>query len=97
MCNMPTGEEATECCGKSELISEKLDVVNIASEYDNPEINPGNARLEIADFADSLSLSYRNVCIHFDVAKLDSKELDILVRALTKSFNHISITRQHSQ
>ena len=60
------------------------------SEWDGPEVIPGNASLEIADFADSLSISYKNVRIHFDTSKLDSKELGSLVRTLVRSFEFAS-------
>ena len=65
--------------------TEKLDVIELGSEFDNTEADPEHAYLEIASFADSLAFGYKNVTVYFDVAA-PSEEINEFIRLFRKLF-----------
>jgi hypothetical protein len=68
-----------------ETETEKLDVIERGSEFDNTRPNPEHAVLEIADFADSLAFGYKNVTVYFDV-NVESEEINEFIRLFEKLF-----------
>ena len=65
--------------------TEKLDVIELGSEFDDTEADPEHAYLEIASFADSLAFGYKNVTVYFDMAA-PSEEINEFIRLFKKLF-----------
>ena len=74
--------------------SEKMiDVRELTSEFDGglTPFNPDKVTITIAGFADNLSISYKGISLHFDMARI--KDTNRLVKELVDSFDRVTRTR----
>lgn len=76
-----------------ETETEKLDVIELGSEFDDTEPDPEHAHLEIASFADSLAFGYKNTTVYFDVAA-PSEEINEFIRLFKKLFVRAVVRRE---
>ena len=67
----------------------KIKVFQIAGEHDDRPIvaEPNDVVIQVADFADCLSIEYKNVTLHFDMGKIKDchKLVDILVESFVRA------------
>lgn len=79
---------------KVDSSSEKMiDVRELTSEFDEglTPFNPDRVTITIADFADSLTISYKGVSLHFNMAQMNDPYK--LVKQLVDSFDGVTKTR----
>ncbi len=83
-------EEENKVDSSSERI---IDVRELRGEFDDslPPANPDRVTIEIADFADSLAISYKDISIHFNMAQMNDPYK--LVKELVDSFDGVTRTR----
>ena len=75
-------------------LEKMIDVRELTSEFDGGlmPFNPDKrVTITIAGFADSLSISYKDISLHFDMARI--KDTNRLVKELVDSFDGVTITR----
>lgn len=65
---------------------ESVDVIEYSSEFHEGShpVNPDRVTIHIAGFADSLAISYKGVCLHFDIGRIEDAHK--LVKELVTSF-----------
>lgn len=73
---------------RKEVSTHTLDIIEITSEfhdYDEDEDDTENASIQIADFADSFSISYQDTSFHFELSGI--KDPLTLAKMLKDSFH----------
>ena len=66
--------------------TETMDVIELTSEYRAPNVDRKHAMIQVAEFADCFSVTYRKITLFFDISRIDDPLA--LAKILKDSFDY---------